>query len=261
MSNYSVVAITFAEEVLIKASKQLFGTDYILISEQTHELFFSHGKNQYLLLLNFGVVVFANFSQGDINGVLKHLIPSTRKPLKNQIQETYHILESDSLQFEFDSLKLPIVNASVIKNAMFNMAQSVALDAYAQDAELLLIEIRQFASALEQTGKLDISKKNMRKFLGRALNVKNNVTENLYIFDEPESVWDDEYLDCVNAGLVKFFNLRARFREIESTFKVIEDNLNVLMTLSHHKESSRLEWIIIILILVEILYFAFESMV
>lgn len=261
MTAFPVIAITIADEIMLKQAKPLLLHAYTLLAEQTHELFFTHEKRKFILLLNFGVIVFFHCDQSEINLILSSLSPSIRKPLKKPIQETYHVVEAQKLQFEFDLLSVPKLDEHVIKNVMFNVAQSVALEAYFQNAESLLVDIRQFATTLEQTGTLDISKKNMRKFLGRALIVKNNVIENLYIFDEPEAVWDDEYLDAVNAGLVKFFNLKARFREIESTFKVIEDNLHVLMTLSHHKESSRLEWIIIVLILFEILYFAIKSVV
>ena len=253
MNLVSVVAIKIADEIYIKQLKPAL--TYDLISDQSSELFYTIGKRHYILVLNFGVVVFANIETDEINSVLKQIKPFSRNLLSKPLQETYTITKSMKLRFEFDTLMIPKMNENVIKNVMFNLAQSVALDGYLMDAESLLVDIRHLAKVLENKGTLAISKKNIRKFLGRALNAKNNVIENLYIFDDPETVWDDEYLDEVNSGLVKFFNLRARHREIESTFKVIEDNLNVLMTLSHHMESSRLEWIIIFLIVFEILFF------
>jgi uncharacterized Rmd1/YagE family protein len=84
------------------------------------------------------------------------------------------------------------------------------------------------------------------------LNTQNDIADNIYIFDAPELVWDDEYLDRLNVGLRKHFDLRVRFSEIEYTLRIIEDNLRVFREISHQRESNTLEWIIIILILVEV---------
>ena len=135
---------------------------------------------------------------------------------------------------------------------MFNIAQSVALDLYHEVTENLLTEIRGFTSQLETTGKLSINRRNMLKFIGKALNTQNDIADNIYIFDAPELVWDDEYLDRLNKGLMKHFDLRVRFSEIEYTLRIIEDNLRVFREISHQRESNTLEWIIIILILVEV---------
>ena len=92
----------------------------------------------------------------------------------------------------------------------------------------------------------------MMKFIGKALNTQNDIADNIYIFDAPELVWDDEYLDNLHKGLMKHFDLRVRFSEIEYTMRIIEDNLSVFREISHQRESNILEWIIIILILVEV---------
>ena len=92
----------------------------------------------------------------------------------------------------------------------------------------------------------------MMRFIGRALGTQNEIAENIYIFDAPDLVWDDEYLDRLNQGLSKHFDLRVRFSEIEYTLRIIEDNLRVFSEIINQRESSLLEWIIILLILVEV---------
>jgi uncharacterized Rmd1/YagE family protein len=52
--------------------------------------------------------------------------------------------------------------------------------------------------------------------------------------------------------LIKHFDLRVRFSEIEYTLRIIEDNLSVFREIINQRESSLLELIIIILILVEV---------
>jgi uncharacterized Rmd1/YagE family protein len=92
----------------------------------------------------------------------------------------------------------------------------------------------------------------MMRFLGRALNTQNDIAENIYIFDAPELTWEDEYLDKLHQGLIKHFDLRVRYSEIDYTLKIIENNLTVFREIIHQRESSLLEVIIIVLILVEV---------
>ncbi len=68
----------------------------------------------------------------------------------------------------------------------------------------------------------------------------------------PSSVWDDQYLDKLHQGLIKYFDLRVRFSEIEYMLRIIEDNLSVFREIIHQRESNILEYIIIVLILVEV---------
>ena len=92
----------------------------------------------------------------------------------------------------------------------------------------------------------------MLKFLGRALNTQNDIAENIYIFDTPDLTWEDEYLDRLYQALMKHFDIKVRFSEIEYTLRIIEDNVTVFRDIIHQRESHLLEYIIIILILVEV---------
>jgi len=52
---------------------------------------------------------------------------------------------------------------------------------------------------------------------------------------------------------MRHFDLRVRFSEVEYTLRIIEDNLSVFREISNQRESSILERIIVVLILVEVL--------
>ncbi|HNG90839.1 MAG TPA: RMD1 family protein, partial [Saprospiraceae bacterium] len=149
-------------------------------------------------------------------------------------------------------LEVPTLSEPVLKITMLHLAYSVTLDFYSQQAEQLLSEVQGFTNQLEEKGSIQISRANMLRFIGRALNSKNRIVENLFLFDSPDTTWDDEYLDRIHRGLSRTFELHPRFKEIEYTFKVVEDNLTVFRELYHHRESSKLEWIIIVLICIEV---------
>lgn len=247
-----VTAHFIAEQLSLKSFKETYtGT---LLLENPSELFYRVDENQYLYALDYGVVVFANMTDVDASKNLSLLRSFCNNPIEEKISDDFEIFQrpGEPLRFDFDSLVAPQLDANVIKIVLFNLAHSVAMDFYAQRAQNLLTEIHGFTSQMENEGSIRISRKNMIRFIGRALNSKNKIIENLYIFDSPDMTWDDEYLDRIHRGLARTFELQTRFKEIEYTFKIIEDNLSVFRELFLHRESSILEWIIIALICIEV---------
>lgn len=251
MKQVKLAAVLIANQLDLKGIKSFLEAKPI--ADTSSELFYSLHSDKYQYYFNYGVVVFASHTDEEIKQALSMISSYQKNPLSNGLRDDHEISVQDGeMKFEFNQVVVGKLDSKVIRVAMFNVAQSVALDWYHQVTETLLTEIRGFTSHLELTGKLKISRKNMLKFIGKALNTQNDIADNIYIFDAPDLVWDDEYLDKLHQGLIKHFDLRVRFNEIEYTLRIIEDNLSVFREITHQRESNMLEWIIIILILVEV---------
>lgn len=245
-------AFLVANQLDIKGIKAFL--DIKPLADSSSELFYSFSASKFQYFFNFGVIVFAGFSEEEMKWSIKAIQAYQKNPVTNWLRDDHEISvqTGSEVAFEFDEVVVARLDDKVIRITMFNLAQSVALDHYHGVTEILLTEVKGFANQLESTGKLKISRNNMMRFLGRALNTQNDIAENIYIFDSPELVWDDEYLDKLHKGLIKHFDLRVRFNEVEYTLRIIEDNLTVFREIIHQRESNLLEWIIIILILVEV---------
>ncbi len=251
MKQVKLSALLVANQLDLKGIKTFL--ELKPIADTSSELFYSFGPDKYQYYFNYGVVVFSGHSDEEIKLAIKAIHLFHRNPLPTWLRDDHEItVENGDMKFEFNRVVVNRLDAKVYRIAMFNIAQSVALDRYHEITENLLTEIRGFTNHLETTGKLKISRKNMLKFIGKALNTQNDIADNIYIFDAPELVWDDEFLDKLHQGLMKHFDLRVRFSEIEYTMRIIEDNLSVFREISHQRESNTLEWIIILLILVEV---------
>lgn len=251
MKQVKLSALLVANQLDLKGIKAFL--ELKPIADTSSELFYSFGPDKYQYYFNYGVIVFSGHTDEEIKLAIKAIHSFHRNPLPTWLRDDHEItVENGDLKFEFNRVVVNRLDAKVYRIAMFNIAQSVALDRYHEITENLLTEIRGFTNHLETTGKLKISRKNMLKFIGKALNTQNDIADNIYIFDAPELVWDDEFLDKLHQGLMKHFDLRVRFSEIEYTMRIIEDNLSVFREISHQRESNTLEWIIILLILVEV---------
>jgi len=229
-----------------------------LVFSSSLELFYEIEQG-FLYIFNYGTIAFSNINDVEKSKIIKLLQTYLVNPIVNDsLQSGFYddfiirVDKNEKLHFDFDDMSVAHINTDIIKIVMFNVAQSVALDFYAHQSELLLEQVNSFASELELKGKIRLSKRNMLKFIGRTLHRKNRVIDNLYIFDVPESVWEDKILAEINSGMMKTFDLRTRYKEVQSNFKNIEDSLSIFMDVYQHRMSNILEWIIIILILIEV---------
>lgn len=245
-------AFLVANQLDIKGVKAFL--DIKTLADSSSELFYSFGNGKYQYYFNFGVVVFAGYNEDEMKYAVKTIFSYLKNPLATWLRDDHDVKveEGSEIIFRFDELIVSKIDSRIIRITMFNLAQSVALDYYHNVTENLLEEVKGFAKELERSGNLKISRKNMMRFIGRALNTQNDIAENIYIFDAPDLVWDDEFLDKLHQGLIKHFDLRVRFSEIEYTLRIIEDNLSVFREIIHQRESNLLEYIIIILIMVEV---------
>ena len=245
-------AFLVANQLDIKGIKSFL--DIKPLADTSSELYYSFGGGKYQYYCNYGVIVFSGHSEEEMKWAIKTISPYQRQPEQVWQRDEFQmrVEEGKEPYFAFNEMVIGRCDEKVTRIIMLNLAQSVALDQYHKVSENLLTEVKGFANQLELTGKLKISRNNMMRFIGKALNTQNEIAENVYIFDAPDMVWDDEYLDKLHNGLMKHFDLRVRFSEIEYTLRIIEDNLTVFRDIIHQRESSVLEYIIIVLILVEV---------
>ena len=246
-------AFQVAENINIKKLK----TEYsgALINSNSYELFYNYHRG-YIFVLNYGVVVFADVAEPDRNVFIDLIQKYCTNNLENRLSEDFSIEKKETQQpeFSYNSLLVHEINSDVIRIAMLQVAQSLGLDFYQEAAQQLFDNTVNLTNQLESYGRLRVSKTNLLKFIGKTLNTKNRIIDNLYIYDTPSVVWEDEYLGKVNDGLTKTFDISIRFKELEYMLKRVESNLSVFVELTNAKESKRLEWIVIILISLEILH-------
>jgi uncharacterized Rmd1/YagE family protein len=250
-----VEAIQLAESFNIKKFRADFQTE--AHSGSTTELFYTFSeKNRFLYVFDYGVVVFANY-----DAVAKNEFVSFIKNYATAIV-SLHLSEEYLIQIQPDIEKSVVKNNYVsvtkidslmIRIIMLNIGQSVALDYYENLTDDLISSSKHYILQLEKKGKISISKTNLLKYIGKVLNVKNSIIDNLYILDDPNLVWDHEELNLLNRNLKTNFDINTRFKDLDYRLQIVEDNLTLFTDVLNVRESSKLEWLIIVLIFIEII--------
>jgi required for meiotic nuclear division protein 1 len=253
LPGYKIYAILIAESINLRQYRNDYGEG--LLSGSLTDLFYREQGGRYMYLLDYGVVAFAGYSSKEMQTHLDHIRKYCEGTLAIDYREDF-VLEGGSSQLEIgnSSLRVTEITPDVVKITMLNVCQSATIDFFTESAQNLLDDSRQYTRILEKHGRFRMSKTRLLKFMGRALNLRNRIIDNLYILDTPDTVWENEYLERLHLGLNRTFDLKNRFNELDYTLKIVENNLSTFASLVQSKESMILELIIIFLILFEILY-------
>jgi required for meiotic nuclear division protein 1 len=258
---FTIRAFQIAEGIDIKRCKTEFTGE--LVTAAPGELFFrrkaasSLGTGErvegYVYVMDYGVVIFAGHGEAEMSSLLDKLQPYCENTLDTRVGEDFRVHSNvTGLAFNFNDIHLPTFNADVLRIIMLYVGQSAALDHYEAVVDRLLAEAGRVAQELEHHGRLKTSRKNVQKFIGRTLGIRNRLVDNLYIMDAPDITWENEYLDKIDRGMKKTFDIFERFRSLDYQLREIKENLELFAEMLQFRQSNMLEWIIIALIAFEI---------
>ena len=263
---FTVLAFQIAEEIDIKRCRAEFPGD--LAATAPGELFYrrqsasplgprEQASEGYLYVMDYGVVIFAGYEEPEATAIIDRLRPfcqgMVRSPSGKFLGEELRVhAGAPELAIGYNDVHLPSAGADAIRIVMLYVGQSAALDYYEDIVNRIMDETAGFARDLEKYGRLKTSRKNVQRFIGRILAVRNRIIDNLYIMDAPDITWESEYLDKVDRGLKKALDVAERFRSLDYQLRDIKESLELFAELLQFRQSNLLEWIIIILILIEV---------
>ncbi|MGG6231035.1 RMD1 family protein [Tenacibaculum sp. SDUM215027] len=234
---------------------------YDLIKREHSFLLYKITNDSYLYIKEYGSVVFINCADDLTIQIVSFLINKERSAINNLPSEKYNITFSNSIEVDFGTIQIKELNDDVAHIIMLNLAQSVALMNYVNKTSDLHDKTLVYSKQLEKTGSFKLSKIQMRKFIGKTLNLKNNIAENLFVFDSPDVAWNNKDLSDLDYKLKDELDILKRHQGIENSLNVIKENLDLFNDILQHKYSSMLEWIIILLILFEVVQVIVEKLI
>src|SRR5258706_3651335 len=223
------------------------------------EIFYMIDQDKFISVFKYGVVSFLNYDEIKISEFIQFITPYCKNFSELKLTEEFEIeIGAKEIRFGFNKIEIVSPNVDIFQLIMLNVSQSVALDYYYEVTNKLLLETSLQTQHLEKKGRLYISGKSLKKYIGRTLNLKSSISENLYIFDSPPETWEDEDLNKIDVGLKRTFDLQGRFRHIQESLQIIKENFELFKDIMQYRSSYNLEVIIIILILLEVINLVIE---
>ena len=249
---YNLLAQQISDNIDIDSFQAIYPAE--LINATHYELFYEVDSRRYVSVFKYGVICFLNFNDTEANEFIKLISQHCKYFYDSELTKEYQIkLDAENNKYEYRVVELTYCDFDTLRLIMMNVSQSVALDYYFQQSRILLEETNQHTSNLEKHGKILISDKELKKFIGKTLNLKNRIVENLHIFDSLPETWQNDELIKIDIGMKDALYMIKRSDSVHEDLKIIREHLEYFGDIMHHGTSTKQENIVIFLVLIEVI--------
>ncbi|MBD3885071.1 RMD1 family protein [Phormidium tenue FACHB-886] len=188
--------------------------------------------------------------------------------LKSFVVEPFTASETEEIVLMQDETNDGRVENGVIWLKEFNigrfqivadvLAKSVVLAHYEIGTGKVFDQIEPFAESLQRTTRDERWGKELLRQLGSTLSIQHKIVGRVEIIDKPELLWDSPDLERLYQRLENDYEIRERHLALERKLDLISRTAETVLDLLQHNTGLRVEWYVVILIVVEILLSLFD---
>jgi required for meiotic nuclear division protein 1 len=219
-------------------------------------------RGSWVYVERFGAVVFWNCTENVVQAFQKDLqaLPHAGQRIGSAQDSLTVLVGADEDMVGFSAVWLRELTLDKLKIISLAMAQSVALDYFENSVSAAMARFQPVVRSLREEGKLRLTQNGVLALVGFAMEIRAVVLENLTLFDDPPESWESESLAHLDSALFDQFDLEERIGAINQKLAYLKDAGSSLMEVLTTRKSLRLEWIVIILIAIEIVFFVWKEM-
>lgn len=134
----------------------------------------------------------------------------------------------------------------------YALAQSVRLGGFELVVERSIADTRSIPETLAETGEVKLEARELSKQMGELLMLRCDVNLHTDILDTPDIFWDEERFEKIYVACRTYLDIDKRVDILNQRLVVLKDLYDLLQNSLNVKHGTKLEWIVIILILVEV---------
>ncbi len=235
---------------------------FVLETKTRDHYVFKIEKDKWVFLHSFGVVVLVNLPPDFLKKfITKKAQKFCTNLLPDRYSEEYTIIEDATLErdlVEFEAVTVKELTMPKIEIIEEILAQSVGIDASDHEVEAMIQEFSRYTTILEEQGQLVAPTAVIMKGIGKNYGILESALTRLSLLDRPEILWEEKELENLFISLRSMFELEDRFSALDSKLKLIQSHSSLFLDVLAARRTEKLELIIIVLILVEIVLFAYE---
>jgi uncharacterized Rmd1/YagE family protein len=138
------------------------------------------------------------------------------------------------------------------------LAKSVVLAHYEIGTARIFDQIEPLAEGLQRTTRDERWGKELLRQLGRTLSIQHKIIGRVEITDKPDLLWDAPDLERIYLRLEDEYEIRERHLALERKLNLISQTAETVLDLLRHNTGLRLEWYVVILIVVEVLLSVYD---
>ena len=136
----------------------------------------------------------------------------------------------------------------------FALAQSVKLGVFERTVEQTIQETRSIPERMALDGKIRLQRTSITKRIGQLFVDRASINLHSDILDHPDFFWEDDEWLPLYLRAAKYLEIDRRAEVLNKRLDIIKELFDMLASELHNSHSNKLEWIIIILIVLEVVF-------
>ncbi|MBE9029471.1 RMD1 family protein [filamentous cyanobacterium LEGE 11480] len=231
----------------------------------TNPLMTRAGKAGCAVLLRYGVVVLFNLTALEAASFLETLKPFVKEPKVETVTENLALAfksgAPDQLgkeRIERDVLWLRNNDVERLQIVAEALAKSVVLEYYEAEIAKIFDRMQVFATAIQNQSARPPKEHELLRDVGGTLLIQQKMLGSVEVGEKPDPIWDHPELDRLYLRLEDEYELRERLLALERKLDLIAKTVETVLGILQRDSSHRVEWYIVILIVVEILLSVYD---
>jgi len=222
----------------------------------TNPLTLRIGRDGIAFLFRYGVAVFVGLSAIEEDEVVRSLLPRINEPAAVPETDQVQALIKPGGEDQIDpsgAIVLKEASPERLQIVANVLSKSLILSHYESRIANAFDQIEPLAERLQRTGRTGYQARRLLQQIGRVLLTQHRMVGRVEMQEKPDVLWDHRELERLYARLEDEYELAERSRALERKLELINETVDTVLDLVQNQRSTRLEWYIIGLILVEIL--------
>ena len=248
---------------LCLAERFQFDALYDYLSRQTHAarlrnvIVLTPEEGAFAFLFDYGVCVLFRYDYEAEKRLLDLLGKYAIHPLEPFVEEELSCqLGTDAgIRIRNDLIEVDDFSQLTCLSLSHALAQSTKLASFETSIEETIKKTKYIPEELANKGSIAMSRKKLARERGRVYLEKSHIILQFNLLDTPEFIWEYPELEHYYLALSRYLEIAPRATVLKNRLEVIQELLEMMADEQKHRHSSMLEWIIIILIAIEILLF------
>jgi uncharacterized Rmd1/YagE family protein len=200
----------------------------------------------------YGCVVFWGFTEEEEQTVLASLKEFEKKSNTKVEMDEFTFTYGEGMRIEDDEIVLHTRNTLTKLAIAHGLAQSVKLTTFEDTIQTTIDKTKYLPEDLSTKGKISMSRRGISKKMGELFIERNFINLHSDILDTPEFFWNYPELEPFYRRTAHYLDVTKRIEVLNKRLTVVHELFEILSNELNHQHSSRLEWTIIILIVIEV---------
>lgn len=173
-------------------------------------------------------------------------------PVEEVEADEFTSIIGESPRIVADEIILPNNDVLTRLAVSHGIAQSVKLSTFESAIHKTFNNTKHIPEDLAKHGRISLSRQEIRRKMGELFIKRNSINLHADVLDTPEFFWEYSELEPFYSMTANYLDLENRVEVLNQRLDVIHELFEMLGNELNHQHSSRLEWIIICLIIIEV---------